>query len=99
MFDRLPKEGSPTIIEVLEKHVPNANAVVTLLTPDDEGRKRGDQLPLEPRARQNVLVEAGYAMISRRTRSILVAIGGVTIPTDFEGIHRIQADEWKLKSE
>ncbi len=93
-FGSLPKEGSVTVIEVLEKYVPTADAIVTLMTPDDEARKRGTNDPLEPRGRENVMIEAGFAMISRRTRSLLVALGGVHIPTDFEGIHRIQAAHW-----
>jgi hypothetical protein len=93
-FESLPKEGSITVIEILEKYVPTADAIVTLMTPDDEARKRGTDDPLEPRGRENVLIEAGFAMISRRMRSVLVALGGVHIPTDFEGIHRIQAAHW-----
>ncbi|MGH8554078.1 MAG: TIR domain-containing protein [Gammaproteobacteria bacterium] len=93
-FDTLPIPGSPTVIEVLEKNVPAADAVVTLLTADDEGRKRGTEDPLTYRGRENCLIEAGYAMISRRTRSILIALGGVNIPSDFHGIHRIEANEW-----
>ena len=93
-FETLPKAGSPTVIELLERHIPRADAVVTLLTPDDEGRKLGSSDPLLPRARENVLIEAGYAMISQRDRSILVAIAGVNIPSDFAGILRIEALSW-----
>lgn len=93
-FDSLPKKGSQTVIELLEEHIPVADAIVTLLTPDDEGRRSGDSTALAPRARENVLVEAGFAMISRRPRSVLVALGGVSIPSDFEGIHRVQDAEW-----
>jgi predicted nucleotide-binding protein len=86
-------EGSKTNIEILEYSIPKADAVVALLTPDDEGRKLGDE-NLLPRSRQNVLVEAGYAVISRRESSIIVAIGGVEIPSDFDGINRVQGDRW-----
>jgi predicted nucleotide-binding protein len=82
-----------TVIELLEQYLPSADAVIALLTPDDEGRKRGAR-KWELRARQNVLIEAGYAVLSRRDRSIIVALGGVTIPTDFEGIHRVQEEAW-----
>jgi predicted nucleotide-binding protein len=54
-FDDIPKPGSPTIIEILEDCIPKSDAVIALLTPDDEGRKLGDNA-LELRARQNVLV-------------------------------------------
>ena len=92
-FDDIPKQGSPTIIEILEKHIPNFDAVIALLTPDDEGRKRGDDA-LEPRARQNVLVEAGYGLISQRQKSLIIALGDVSNPTDFNGIHMIPAPKW-----
>jgi predicted nucleotide-binding protein len=59
------------------------------MTPDDEGRVMGDS-PLTPRVRENVMVEAGYAVINRRERSVLIALGGVSIPSDFDGIARIQ---------
>lgn len=100
-FDSLNKEGSPTVIEILETNMPQFDAVIALFTPDDEGRKRSvtsglseTHEQLRPRARQNVLIEAGYAIISRRHRSLIVALGGVGIPSDFEGIHRLQYDMW-----
>lgn len=92
-FDQLPKTGSATIVELLETYIPGADAAIVLLTPDDEGRKRGT-CDLELRARQNVLIEAGYAVIARRISTVLVALGGVCIPSDFEGIHRIEAQTW-----
>ena len=83
-----------------KKHA-DLRAVVALLTPDDEGRKRpapGEPSeahePWKPRARQNVLIEAGYAIISRRNRSLIVALGEVEIPSDFEGISRLQNHSW-----
>ena len=92
-FDQLPKPGSLTVVELLEKHLPSADAAIVLLTPDDEGRERGEAI-LELRARQNVLIEAGYAVIAKRIRTILVALGGVSIPSDFAGIHRVEEKEW-----
>lgn len=92
-FDDLPKEGSQTIIEILEKQIPNFNAIIALLTPDDEGRKRGDAT-WDLRARQNVLIEAGYGIISKRDKSLLIALNGVSIPSDFEGILRVEAPSW-----
>lgn len=92
-FEDLPKEGSQTIIEILEKHIPNFDAIIALLTPDDEGRKRGDAT-CDFRARQNVLIEAGYGIISRRDKSLLIALGGVSIPSDFDGILKVEASSW-----
>lgn len=91
-FERY-RRGSRTNIEILEEAIPKSDSVVALLTPDDEGRKIG-ATELLPRARQNVLVEAGYAVISRRESSIVVAIGGIEVPSDFDGINRVQGPRW-----
>ena len=93
IFDDIPKHGSPTIIEILEDCIPKCDAVIALLTPDDEGRKRGDKA-CELRARQNVLIEAGYGLISRREKSLIIALGDVSTPSDFEGLHMIRATTW-----
>lgn len=93
-FDDLPKPGSPTIIELLERHIPSFDSIIALLTPDDEGRERGSSDALVLRARENVLIEAGYALISKRQKSLLIALGNISIPTDFKGIHNIQATAW-----
>lgn len=92
-FGRLAGKGAKTNIEILEEIIPTCDAVIALLTPDDEGRKFG-QIELVRRARQNVLIEAGYSVISRRQRSIIVAIGGVEIPSDFDGINRVNGEVW-----
>ena len=47
-----------TLVEKLERYSDVSFAVV-LLTPDDEGRARGANTPLEIRARQNVILELG----------------------------------------
>lgn len=74
-----------TIIEKVEAHSDVSFAIV-LLTPDDEGRgKNAGQL--EPRARQNVLLELGY-FIGRLGREHVCALkrGEVEIPSDFAGV-------------
>jgi len=74
-----------TIIEKVEANVDVGFAVV-LLTPDDVGRAQGDA-ELEPRARQNVLLELGYFM-ARLGRDKVCALrkGSVSIPSDFAGV-------------
>jgi predicted nucleotide-binding protein len=89
-----PVVGAATIVEQLETQLPTADAVVCLLTPDDEGRRRGVAGKLVARARENVLIEAGYAVLSRRARSLLIALGDVSIPSDFDGILRVQDSGW-----
>ncbi len=76
--------GGRTIIEKIEHHSEVGMAVV-LLTPDDVGSKIGGEL--EPRVRQNVLLELGY-FIGALGRDKVCAIksGDVDIPTDFAGV-------------
>ncbi|MFJ3483245.1 TIR domain-containing protein [Pseudomonas sp. NPDC090202] len=86
-----------TVIEKVEAHGDVSFAVV-LLTPDDEGRVKGGEL--EPRARQNVLLELGY-FIGRLGRNRVCALkrGALEIPSDFAGVVWEQMDEgggWKL---
>ena len=96
-FDDIPKQGSPTIIEILEKHISKFDAIIAFLTPDDEGRKRGDET-WELRARQNVLIEAGYGLISQREKSLIIALGNVSTPSDFDGISMIRASMWSTET-
>jgi len=74
-----------TIIEKVEAHSDVGFAIV-LLTPDDEGREK-DANQLEPRARQNVLLELGY-FIGRLGRQHVCTLkrGRVEIPSDFAGV-------------
>lgn len=86
-----------TIIEKIERHGDVGFAVI-LLTPDDEGGAKGG--PLQPRARQNVLLELGY-FIGRLTRSRVCALkrGDIEIPSDFGGVVYMPYDEnggWKM---
>lgn len=73
---------------VIEKIVANSDVgfAIVLLTPDDEGRKKGD-VTFEPRARQNVLLELGY-FIAHLGRPNVCALrrGAVDIPSDFAGV-------------
>ncbi|MDO8772061.1 MAG: nucleotide-binding protein [Burkholderiaceae bacterium] len=74
-----------TVIEKVEAHSEVGFAVV-LLTADDEGRVKG-ATELEPRARQNVLLELGY-FIGRLGRENVCALkrGTLEIPSDFAGV-------------
>lgn len=73
-----------TVIEKVEAHGDVGFAIV-LLTPDDEGCVKGGVV--EPRARQNVLLELGY-FIGRLKRENVCALkrGQVEIPSDFAGV-------------
>ncbi|TCO82776.1 putative nucleotide-binding protein with TIR-like domain [Plasticicumulans lactativorans] len=73
---------------IIEKIVANSDVgfAVVLLTPDDEGRSVGGD-SLEPRARQNVLLELGY-FIAKLGRGNVCALkkGRLEIPSDFAGV-------------
>jgi predicted nucleotide-binding protein len=73
-----------TIIEKIEAHGEVGFAVV-LLTPDDVGGVQGGDI--QPRARQNVLLELGY-FIGRLGRARVCALkrGDVEVPSDFGGV-------------
>lgn len=74
-----------TVIEKIEANCDVGFAIV-LLTPDDEGRKIGDE-DLAQRARQNVLLELGYFMAYlRRANVCVLRCGDVDIPSDFAGV-------------
>ncbi len=73
-----------TVIEKIHEHGKVGFAVV-LLTPDDEGYKKGEAA--RPRARQNVLLELGY-FIGRLGRERVCALkrGEIELPSDFGGV-------------
>ncbi|AOZ07726.1 TIR domain-containing protein [Cupriavidus malaysiensis] len=79
-----------TVIEKIEAYDDVGFAVV-LLTPDDEGRAKEGEL--QPRARQNVLLELGYFM-GRLGRGKVCALkrGEVEIPSDFAGVVWVAMD-------
>lgn len=88
-----------TIVEKIEANADVGFAVV-LLTPDDVGKGK-DETDLEPRARQNVLLELGYFMARlERKRVCALKKGSVSVPSDFAGMLWQNIDEgggWKLK--
>jgi predicted nucleotide-binding protein len=79
-----------TIIEKVEAHGDVGFAVV-LLTPDDEGCKKGEAP--KPRARQNVVLELGY-FIGRLGRERVCALtrGNLELPSDFRGVVYVPLD-------
>lgn len=83
-----------TIIEKVEAHGEVGFAVI-LLTPDDEGNAVGEAV--QPRARQNVVLELGY-FLGRLGRSRVMAFlrGSVEIPSDFHGVvYASFSGDWK----
>ena len=94
-----PNQGR-TIIEKFEDYADVGFAVV-LLTPDDHGAPAQQVDNLQPRARQNVILELGY-FLGRlgRSRVCVVYQAGVEIPSDYTGVLYVKVDEggaWKLE--
>jgi predicted nucleotide-binding protein len=91
-----------TIIEALE-HYGEADFAVVLFTPDDVGAERGENVTerLQPRARQNVVLEYGY-FAGKLGRSKVCALckAEVELPSDIHGLLYTvmdEADAWQLK--
>jgi len=83
--------GGKTIIEALEGQIGRdftSDFGIVLMTPDDFGysKKDGDK-KVEPRARQNVVLEAGMLLASlTRSRMAIIVKGHLEMPSDLQGI-------------
>ena len=92
------KKGSRTLLEILDELAVEAAYAVVLFTADDEGRKKGDS-SWKNRARQNVVFEMGYFFgLLKRDNVCAVFDPDVELPSDLEGVMRIQYAEggtWK----
>lgn len=92
-------EASPFIGNILDVAFSMAQAIVVLLTPDDEARLREPfRGPADPpyesqltgQARPNVLFEAGMAMGHNPSRTIIVELGTVRPFSDIAGRHTVR---------
>lgn len=99
-------KAAPYIGEILDAAFQQAQAVIVLLSPDDEVRlteslwtsneptgERTTQL----QARPNVLFEAGMAFGSHADRTVLVQVGNVKPFSDVGGRHVIRLDDTPQK--
>lgn len=90
--------GGKTLIEALEGKIGrdySSDFGIVLMTPDDFGyaKKDGPEKG-EPRARQNVVLEAGMLLASlTRKRMAIVVKGHVELPSDIQGIIRLNYNE------
>lgn len=95
-----PNRGR-TIIEKFEEEASDIGFAVVLLSPDDEGRRRGDDA-WRPRARQNVVLELGffYGQLGRgRVFALYRNMEGFELPSDISGVIYVPFDEagaWKM---
>lgn len=94
--------GSPYIGNILDHAFDQAQAVVVLMTPDDEARLRESfrksdeqehEIYLTPQARPNVLFEAGMALGRFPERTILVELGKLRPFSDIAGRHTVKLDD------
>jgi predicted nucleotide-binding protein len=90
--------GGKTIIEALEGQIGrdySSDFGIALLTPDDVGYAKKDGPDrAEPRARQNVVLETGMLLSSlTRDRMAIVVKGHVEIPSDLQGIIRLNYND------
>jgi len=101
-YENSIKKGNPYIGEVLDKAFDEAQAIVVLITPDDEGRllepfRKADdptyEKELTPQGRLNVIFEAGMAMGRCSDRTILVEIGKVRPFSDVAGRHMLRFED------
>ncbi|ARU03534.1 hypothetical protein CCO03_01505 [Comamonas serinivorans] len=84
--------GGMTIIEALESHIGGttdaAKFGIVLMTPDDMGySKRDGESKVEPRARQNVVLEMGMLISALgRPNVAILKKGHLQVPSDADGI-------------
>ena len=86
ILQNIPAAGD-TLIEKLET-LTEADFACVLLTPDDEGHRRGQPEENHPRARQNVVLELGMvlAKLGRKRVVILVKGNDLEKPSDIAGL-------------
>ena len=85
-----------TIIEKIESNS-DVQAAVCLFTADDYGHSATDQ-EKQPRARQNVVFEAGYFMGKLgRENIVIISDKGVELPSDLQGVVYTDTQFWKMK--
>ena len=84
-----------TIIEKFEENS-DVSGAICLFTADDFGRAKANA-DEKPRARQNVVFEAGYFMgMLGRSRVVIIAEHGVELPSDMQGIVYTDKNNWEL---
>ena len=88
-----PNSGVVSIIEKIERNA-DVGCAIILMTADDLGKTK-DGTNLSPRARQNVVFEAGYFIGKLgRSRVVMLYDEGLEAPGDLAGCVYIQADEY-----
>jgi predicted nucleotide-binding protein len=92
---RASGSASPYIGQVLDQAFNDAQAVIAFFTPDEHvtaATSRDGQRTWRLQARPNVLIEAGMALSSHPTRTVLVVLGNQELPSDLAGRHYVRLD-------
>lgn len=95
------RNAGRTIIEKFEQEAATIGFAIVLLTPDDLGTSADKPDKLQPRARQNAILELGY-FIGRLGRERVCALhkGNLEIPSDILGVVYVPMDAnggWRLQ--
>ena len=92
--------GISSILKKLERYS-DVDCAIALFTSDDFGYQKADTTHLKPRARQNVVFEAGlFIGLLGNEKVIMLCEKDVELPGDLSGCIYIEADEhggWKEK--
>jgi predicted nucleotide-binding protein len=88
---------SRTTIEKFEAHAAEAGFAVVLLTADDVGGAKGEELG--SRARQNVVLELGFFFGSLgRSRVVVLYEEGMELPSDIAGLlYKPLTGNWQVE--
>jgi predicted nucleotide-binding protein len=93
--------NSRTILDAFEEYA-NVQFTIILMTPDDEGRKKGEEI-WQARARQNVIFELGFFLAKLGPRKVVILSNEgqpIEWPSNFHGIlyrEMDPGDGWQLK--
>jgi predicted nucleotide-binding protein len=103
----LEKEGDAgqTVVEKFEREAARCEYAIVICSPDDEGhlrpksRKAGASDSLQPRARQNVVLELGYFLAKLgRSNVFMLHTGNIELPSDLAGvIYQPGSTNWQHK--
>ena len=101
VLDRKPSKGQ-TVIDKFDEQADKAGFAIALLTPDDVGALKDEAgRQLNPRARQNVILELGYFIGKLNPHQVcLLYKEGVELPLGIRDVTYVpmdSADAWKLK--
>lgn len=94
------KGGNPYVNDAVNKIMEQAEAIVVLLTPDDEAwlkpqfvdakREKQSEGKARGQARPNVIFETGIAIGAYHKKTVIVQVGDVKPFTDIGGMHILQ---------